>query len=84
MNELIETYKLEIEALKSKNQELIDKTTLIYNKRKNLKRANLRLKALNNKLRKTISDTISDTNISDTISDTNISDNWDCIEESLN
>ena len=70
MSELIETYKLEIEALKSKNKELIDKTILVYNKKKNLKRANLRLKALNNKLRKKISETISDT----------ISDNWDCIE----
>lgn len=74
MSELIETYKLEIESLKSQNIKLIEKTKLFYTKQKNLKRANLRLKALNNKLRKKINDTISDT----------ISDNWDCIDESLN
>ena len=73
MNELIETYRLEIESLKIQNDKLINKNKMIYNKHKNIKRTNLRLRKIINILR--------NQSLNNVIEET-IGDNWDCIDES--
>ena len=67
MRELINTYKLEIEDLKSINEKLIEKNKIFYSKNKNQKRNILRLKKLISELRQSKKETISDS--------------WDCIDE---
>ena len=67
MSELINTYKLEIEDLKSINEKLIEKNKIFYSKNKNQKRNILRLKKLISELRQSKKETISDS--------------WDCIDE---
>jgi len=54
MSELIEVYKHEIESLKSDNLKLQTKNQSMYKKYTNMKRSNLRLKNLINKLKKPI------------------------------
>jgi hypothetical protein len=66
MSELINTYKLEIEDLKSINEKLIEKNKIFYGRTKNQKRTILRLKQLISELRKSKKETISD--------------DWDCID----
>ena len=66
MSELINTYKLEIENLKSTNEKIIAKNKIFYSRTKNQKRTILRLKKLISELRKPSKETIDD--------------NWDCIE----
>ena len=67
MSELINTYQMEIENLKSINKKLIEKNKVFYSKNKNQKRTILRLKKLISKLRQAKKE--------------NISDDWDCIDE---
>lgn len=66
MSELIETLKLEIESLKSDNKTLIDKNKIVYNRNHNLKRSNLRLRNLVDKLRpKNKLNELNDINVND-------------------
>ena len=68
MSELINTYKMENEHLKSINDTLIEKNKIFYGRTKNQKRTILRLKKLISELRQSKQETISD--------------DWDCIDES--
>ena len=68
MTELINTYKMENENLKTINVKLIEKNKIFYERTKNQKRTILRLKKLISELRQSKQETISD--------------DWDCIDES--
>jgi hypothetical protein len=68
MNELINTYKMENENLKTINVKLIETNKIFYKRTKNQKRTILRLKKLISELRQSKTETISD--------------DWDCIDES--
>ena len=68
MNELINTYKMENENLKTINVKLIKKNKIFYERTKNQKRTILRLKKLISELRQSKQETIRD--------------DWDCIDES--
>ena len=68
MTELINTYKMENENLKTINDKLIEKNKIFYERTKNQKRTILRLKKLISELRQSKQETISD--------------DWDCIDES--
>ena len=70
MSELINTYKMEIDDLKTINEKLIEKNKIFYCRSKNQKRTILRLKKLISKLRHSKKE--------------NISDGWDCLDESDN
>lgn len=73
MNELLETYKLEIASLKSEKEKLIKDNKKIFTKNKSLYRSNLRLKKLVRQLRETNLEEVRE-NID------SISDNWDEVQ----
>ena len=70
MSELINTYKMEIDDLKTINEKLIEKNKIFYGRTKNQKRTIIRLKKLISELRQSKKETISD--------------GWDCLDESDN
>ncbi len=67
MTELINTYKMENETLKTINDKLIETNKIFYKRTKNQKRSILRLKKLISELRQSNTETISD--------------EWDCLDE---
>ena len=72
MNELLETYKLEIASLKSEKEKLIKDNKKIFTKNKSLYRSNLRLKKLVRQLRET---NLEEVEVEENID--SISSNWD-------
>lgn len=72
MNELLETYKLEIASLKSDKEKLIKDNKKIFTKNKSLYRSNLRLKKLVRQLRET---NLEEVEVEENID--SISSNWD-------